>query len=439
MKTYENVYQKDSLEVMLKRKKSEDDTNNEDTRYTHDESDVKEENTVKKPMKIMKSELDTVKQVYFQNLVFTDAYQRNLEYHLERVFSYFFSSGLNKGIVDVLQNEYKAGIVKAHALVTYTINMNTVVMGSEAKLIEDDRPAEMKRLLENTICWCQKHQLTVPETTLHVYIADRFPFCEESLDRFPIFVFAKPRNYNFPIVPDYSFVKFNCYEKYNGKALDWDEVKEKFETFTPAEQKNVIYFKGTDTTNRNNNIRKTFKMFASLKMPIKMEILLDAWQSYEPVWYLKQYKYLLNLPGRYPWSVRMRYLALTGRIVINVDVITKSLSPVYFDDYYECFSDLVLRRNEHYVNLQYMYYRCNSAKSPLSIQNKVKRMQIEENKKLEVSVEKVCKDILQNPKVYEDKAIKAKEAMNELSLARVYQYMYKAICYNAHLLKTCLD
>jgi hypothetical protein len=113
-------------------------------------------------------------------------------------------------------------------------------------------------------------------------------------------------------------------KKYEGKCYDWDEVKNiikknKYAKLKNFElKKNVIFFKGTATTKKTFKLREDLEEYARKRKDF-LEIKLDGWQHYEPVENFSKYKFLLNLPGHYHWSNRLKYLFLMKSFVINVN------------------------------------------------------------------------------------------------------------------------
>jgi hypothetical protein len=108
--------------------------------------------------------------------------------------------------------------------------------------------------------------------------------------------------------------------RYNYKGcLNWDEIKQEMDKWNKQsleQKKKVAYFKGTHTGQRRSKIRTILAENPKRNVVIK----LDAWKRFEPMTAFCKYQKLLNLPGRYEWSNRLKFLFLTKSIVFNISV-----------------------------------------------------------------------------------------------------------------------
>lgn len=222
-------------------------------------------------------------------------------------------------------------------------------------------------------------------------------------------------------------------------------------------KQNVIYFKGTPTTLRHSRIREQIYLNTLndslctgketlfkpglqresndvdivLKDDIKrnvtpsdkMIIQLDAWKSYIPVWEFAKYKYLLNLPGHYPWSNRMKYLFLTKSLVINVSVTTKGSD--YVDEPFDTISDYIFKPDEDYVDIGMTYFvpkRRHGIDTPVE--------QITENNR----VYKEILSVMNTPsEAYARMTKSAYDKANAFSMEHIYMYLYHLILFNAEI------
>ena len=135
---------------------------------------------------------------------------------------------------------------------------------------------------------------------------------------FPIFCFARPRNkVDKIVIPDYTFFKGKIEEK----EIDWDEQKKLILSKCKKlknKQKDLIYFRGADTT-EGTNLRSNIGKFLN-KSKI---IIYKNDKKRVPTYNFCKYKYLLDLPGKQPWSIRLKYLLLMPSTCIKVTQITK--------------------------------------------------------------------------------------------------------------------
>jgi hypothetical protein len=316
-----------------------------------------------------------------------------------------------------------------YPLVKYNINNDTVTI--ESKMTnKDSRLNEILSMIKKTLTWCKKHNHKIPSTTLYFWISDRIPWYK-NMNNYPIYVFAEPINYNFPIFPDNTFECITLDQKYEGKCVDWDDVKILMKE-NCSENKNkekIIYFKGAPTGGKSHNVRvKLQKVAGTLNIPLK--ILLDAWTQYEPIYKVCKYMYLLNLPGHYPWSNRFKYLLLTKSIVINIGVKNIDVDDKYFDDVYISFIDLIVDTTD-YINITINYYDTTS-KTKQSIE-KAKKLNDEEFGKLKKELMNTYKKIIKNPKHYEKQAENTFNKVSKLTNRDVYYYIYNCMINNSKI------
>lgn len=308
---------------------------------------------------------------------------------------------------------------------------NNVVTSSEGK---DDRLVHTKQLINNTISWCKKNNLKVPNTTLYIWISDRFPWYVSNLDKFPIYVYARPKNIRMPIFPDNTFQCLTLEKKYRGECYDWDQIKDivKKECKSVPKEK-IIYFKGTPTTRSIHRLREKLQEY-SKKDQKHLRIMLDAWETYEPIYNFCKYMYLLNLPGHYPWSNRLKYLFLMDSIVINVNVKTINLKPKYEDEPYITFIDYVVDKKD-YVEIIYTYYRVDREyKDDKKLSKKVDSLNNSEFKKFTHTLQKLFDDFVKHPKKYEKMVASAKKKVEQLTNENIYAYIYRAILENSKII-----
>ena len=295
---------------------------------------------------------------------FIDIFQSNLENELIEIYSKY-RTNFNKNIPLVLKDSFTKSAFNNEEffpLLEYVIKDGKVSI-SDIKNVKkhytdkkDTRYIDNYNIISKTLKWCKKNKLPVPNTTLYIWISDRFPWYVQKLDTFPIWVYARPKNIKMPIFPDNTFECLQLQEKYKGKCYDWDSIKQIVNSECKNNKKSsIIYFKGTPTTRRVSRIREDLKEYHK-KFNIPIKILLDAWEVYEPVYKFCEYLYLLNLPGHYPWSNRLKYLFLMDSIVINVNVNTVNIDPEYTDPHYITLIDYIVD-NKDYIEILYNYYR----------------------------------------------------------------------------------
>jgi hypothetical protein len=298
----------------------------------------------------------------------------------------------------------------------------------------DERIFHNLNLIKNTLKWCKKNNKKIPNTLIHIWISDRFPWeIEKSLNKIPIYVYATPIDIKLPLFPDNTFYCLTIYKKYKGECYDWDAIKKLFKKTNKMylEKIKVAYFKGTPTTKNRYRIREQLEEYSKNKK--NMIIKLDGWVNYKPITNVSKYQFLLNLPGHYPWSNRFKYLFLTNSIIININVKTKSYEHTsYNDDLYISFIDLIMKPNIDYIDIIYNYtsYRGYD----INIINKVNKINNDEILKIGNKIENIVDTYSSNTNKY-DKMIKSyQNKIEKLSNDKIYEYIYELILENSKVI-----
>lgn len=295
----------------------------------------------------------------------------------------------------------------------------------------DKRVEQIFDLINGSIEYAISHKLHVPDTTLHVWISDRIPWYNDIDKKFPIFLFAKPMNTNFLIFPDNTFICLTADQKYGGKCVDWNETKNTINNNCSNldfnNKTNEVYFKGTATTVRNSRIRENLEIYSRQSNWLKIK--LDAWNNFTNIEQFCNYKFLLNLPGRYPWSNRFKYLFLMKSIIINIDVYTVSLEKEFNDLPWTTFINYIVRPNKDYINIKMTYYYSKEY-------GKTKKMNLKETKKIIKQLKKIY-DRVNNDDNYKDKLLSIINSgyrrVNNLENKHVYKYIYNCILQNSKI------
>ena len=376
------------------------------------------------------------------NMPFQDKFQNNFEKELLEIY-YNYNKNFDKSIISVIKDIYmNYSVIKKDffPLIQYVIKDNKVYIKNNKnvrkyynhnKAERDTRYLDNFNIITKTLKWCKDNNLPVPNTTLYIWISDRFPWYAQDLDKFPIWVYARPKNIKLPIFPDNTFECFQLHQKYKGKCYDWESIKKIIKKECKNRNKqSIIYFKGTPTTKNIYKLREDLeKHQKSFNIPIK--ILLDAWTTYEPLYKFCEYLYLLNLPGKYPWSNRLKYLFLMDSIVININVNTINIKPEYKDLSYITLIDYIVN-NKDYIEIIYNYYRlAGKYIDNKNLTNKIDKLRKNEFNKFVKTLKRKYLNLVNNPEKYKKIAKKAKIKVNKLTNERIYQYIYKGILLNS--------
>jgi len=292
--------------------------------------------------------------------------------------------------------------------------------------LQDKRVEQIYELINKSIEYAILNKLYVPDTTLHVWISDRIPWYNDIDKKFPIFLFAKPLKTNYLLLPDNTFGCLTISQKYVGLCHDWDKVKniivDNCSNIELKDKTNQMYFKGTATTVRNSRIRENLQKY-SLKNKW-LNVRLDGWTNFINIESFCNYKFLLNLPGRYPWSNRFKYLFLMKSIIINIDVYSVSLENEFNDLPWISLINHIVRPNKEYINLKMTYYH---SKNP----EKVKELNYKEYIKITKKLKKIhdTTDI----DAYKPMIDSAYRRVNKLNNTHINEYIYNCIIQNSKI------
>lgn len=371
---------------------------------------------------------------YLIYIMFNDQYQKDLEKELIKDYKNYTNRSFSTQLVS---NYYEhlsmyRDVVQCRVY-PFKIRKNKVYLDmsiiEKCKTLEyslkDGRIESLKNLLKETIDWCVINKLKIPDTTLFIWNRDKVPNMVKKDIDFPFIVYSKPKGVNYPIFPDTTFDCMTLQEKYGGSCYDWDRIKEVVENecLEIKEKDSKFYFKGTSTGEKYANVRKRMVGYDGEKPP--MEIYLDAWDIYEPLYSWCKYKYLLNLPGHFPWSNRFKYLFLMKSIVVDVNVKTHHIDLNKIDDEWISFTNYIVKKNKDYVGFVIDYYRTGEYSKKYDDMNK-KALD-----DLFVKLIRLYQDSQKNPKKY-DKIVKSGyDKMTKLTNERVYQYIYRMILLNS--------
>ena len=399
-------------------------------------------------------------------MIYNDSYQKKLEAHLNKNFAYYKKKGgIDESIMDyILNNKNFMSDIPRLNIIEIDNHKATVPKENLERFKNhnnDKRLSEYLSMINNALKWAKKNNYKVPKKTkLHLLISDKSPFMKEKKYNFPLFVMTKFKDIPFNLFPDNTFECLTLDKKYSNNCYNWDEMKEIItdNSVDMEDKKNIIYFKGTDTTKQNHNIRyslskhvpklksvKTIKrkinakksstMKLKLKKPsdnkIKLVVKLDAWVNYEPIYNFSSYKILLNLPGRYPWSNRLKYLPLMNSHIIDVNIITHYENN-QVDKSWITFINIIFDNIKHNFNsIDYHYYDANKYTSTKKELAKNKKLNLLSYKKFTKAFDNKINDIILNPKKYNKIIEKNNELINELTNERIYQYICYALKLNA--------
>ena len=313
------------------------------------------------------------------------------------------------------RNKITRGLVKFSIKSNYTASMNI----KDKKILKDDTRYElMMKYLNNTLEYCKKKKLPIPETEFVVFFADRFPYeLDDNNIKYPMFCYATTKNKYYPLLPDNTFLEFS-FKKRFGSGEDWDTSKKTFkEKIYKKPKSNKLFFRGKDTTNFRTGLRRIIYEEQD-KEKMKVE-LLEGDVKYIPMYKFSYYKYLLDLPGRYEWSNRFPRLFLCNRLVVKLNNDIKQYPE---EEEYIAFTDLLMRPNIDYLNYFITLNELSKRNESRLIDNK---------KIIKKELNKILNELNNiNEKDYKKITKSGNDRINQLTNKHLYLYLYYGIMAN---------
>jgi len=174
------------------------------------------------------------------------------------------------------------------------IIVNNKIISKIPKNDFGDRVLSLHNVFKLAIKYSKNNNLTPINGTFYMNRGDSYNFQYN----YPTFSYAKPMNKKGFLIPDFNFLKYK-------------QKLKKFNNYCNNNKINEIYFKGSSTSIKRSMIRE--KM-VSLEKPFNIEIN----DNYKPFYNLCNYKYVLDLCGVKPWSVRLVELFMSKSFPIRV-------------------------------------------------------------------------------------------------------------------------
>lgn len=244
---------------------------------------------------------------------------------------------MNKFIKDQIDS-YDGMIYDINKIANKKVNGLFIVVIKSNKIYADifnDFMSRKKMILLILSNMLDKYQLD--DTTLFINIKDGYYWNDEN-DNYPVFSFAVPKGKKGLIFPNFDMCHFDLL------STDFNGVKNIFSDYDPKFVTNDLYFKGGPSSEKKTKIREKT---ACMTCPFNIKVLKDYT---EPIYKVKDHKYLLDLPGVKPWSVRFKYLLLSERLVIRISLFNSKYDETgYWRQSYDYFFD----ENIDYIHLVY--------------------------------------------------------------------------------------
>jgi hypothetical protein len=201
------------------------------------------------------------------------------------------------------------------------------------------------KIIEKTL---EKYKIN--DTIIILHIADGY-----SYDDNPIFNYALPDGKLGLIFPDFNFIKYNL-------VGTFDDNKNLFDNYKSNKIHNDIYFKGNKTSAKKSRIRE------KLENENKPFNVIVSNEIHEEPYKMKDHKYLLDLPGFKPWSIRFKFLPLCERLFIRVSFYNSKYNET---SHWKLLADSIYTENKDYIHFVYDVDYDN--RIPSKIYNKIKK------------------------------------------------------------------
>ena len=265
----------------------------------------------------------------------------------------------------------------------------------DKKVLQNDLFNRKKNIIIILLKMLEKYK--VKDTILLLNYLDGYFYKEDA----PVFNFSIPigeciKGLIFP-----NFDICDCIIK--KKLYDFDEIKDKILNHNITKIEDDIYFRGGSTTINKVKIREKLE---EEKYPLN--VILN---KYQELWKFKSHKYLLDLPGNRPWSIRLKYLFLMNSIVFRISFYNSKYCE---RSYYRQSFDYLFKENKDYIHLIYDFDY--EKEIPKNIYKKI----VSDIKDKYIYYEK-------NEKQYKKMVSNMKKASKKLNLDETLKYLHTLI------------
>jgi hypothetical protein len=285
--------------------------------------------------------------------------------------------------------------------IKFTIRNNELTTQYNREIKENPRAKSAEKLVKSLLAYISANKLKSIDGDYIMRLADACDF-EPSI---PIFTYCKPHNVKGFLFPDFNIGML-------------EEKKTMFANRYPnSNKKNIMYFKGTASSCNKTKIREKLEPLSNSVM--KVELKNDI---HSPYYTISDYKYVLDLPGNYPWSVRLIELYMSCSLPFRVNFYcTREINnKVNWYGQWVQFYELMFPENTSYVNFKYENDFCQEITDKSTIQIK----------------DDFCTKYSyfeSNPKLYERIVEENYKKIQALTFEHVYYYMYTIFAYYREL------
>jgi hypothetical protein len=271
--------------------------------------------------KINKKIIYIYKIVFFYKIIMNKSVNKSMNKQKKFIDEQIQLYGNQKFNVNELSEKYKSRF-----LIIKIIN-NTIQTTSKYD-IRGERMIDFMKLL------VKKYKLD--DTTLFINLADGVYY---SSDDVPVFNFSVPYGVKGLIMPEFDIM---VVRKNKNETLN--VAKNRIEKYNPKNVLNDIYFVGSESTIRKNKIREKL---SGEKYPFHVDL---SGSTKVEMWEFKNHKYLLDLPGFKPWSIRFKFLLFMARVIFRISFY----NPKYETGLWRLWFDYLIKPNRDYIQLTYL-------------------------------------------------------------------------------------
>jgi hypothetical protein len=189
------------------------------------------------------------------------------------------------------------------------------------------------------------------------------------------------------------------------KLLNLDEMRTLCANYEPDTILNDIYFRGSETSKRKTRIRENLA-----KEPLPFNVVVPS-PSHEDIYHIKDHKYILDLPGVKPQSLRLKCLFFMSRVVIRVSFYNPEFGEC---SYFRQFYDWLFEENVDYVHLVYK----TSYHVPLTPKM---------YKRVLADIKRVYNDFEKHPEKYDAMVASMNKKARRLTVNMCFRYLHKLI------------
>ena len=180
----------------------------------------------------------------------------------------------------------------------------------------------------------------VRDTVLLITFVDGY-FWKEDI---PVFNIALPIGFQGLIFPNFDIYTFSV----EGKEYNYDEIKNIIQKHPINKIENDLFFRGGANSKYRSKIREKLQ-YEKLPFNIKLN-------QPEFIGNFKSHKYLLDLPGVKPQSVRLKYLLIMNSLVFRISFYNSKNYINSTSSEKGCFQqgcDYLFKENRDYIHLIY--------------------------------------------------------------------------------------